>query len=512
MDFERGKRAFATCFYGLFLCLIKIDKRAVFLYNLIVINIVDFKENFMFENIVAWINDALYSYILIILLVVGGLYFTIRTKFVQFRLIKEQFRAVTEKPADGKGVSSFQALMVSTASRVGTGNIIGVSTALCLGGFGSVFWMWVIALIGAASAFVESTLAQIYKKKGTDGCYGGPAYYIEAALKSRPLAIIFSIFLVLTYGIGFNMLASYNLQSTFSAYEFYNPSTTPWIIGIVLAVLVGFCLFGGGKRIIKATSFLVPIMGAGYILVAIVITLINVTSLPSIFKEIFVGAFDFKAIFGGFAGSCVMYGIKRGLFSNEAGVGSAPNASASAEVAHPAKQGLVQVLSVFIDTLLVCSATAFMCMASGVTPSAEISGAQYIQQSVSATLGKFGPIFITVAMILFAFTTLLGNLFYVDKTFNFLLKRQPSKAFNTVYYIVASLVIFVGAGLSSDLLWGIADVTMGGMTLINIPVIIFLGKYAFRALDNYTKQRKMGVEPTFKAKDIGLPDKTDYWN
>lgn len=467
---------------------------------------------FISDTIIPWISDALYSYVLIIILVLGGLYFTIRTKFVQFRLLKEQIHCVTEKPADGKGVSSFQALMVSTASRVGTGNIVGVSTALCLGGFGSVFWMWVIAIIGAASAFVESTLAQIYKKKGKDGCYGGPAYYIEAVLKRRGLAVVFSIFLVLTYGIGFNMLASYNLQSTFSAYSFYNPTYTPWIIGLILAVIVGFCLFGGGKRIIAATTFIVPFMGAAYILVALVITLVNVTSLPSIFKQIFIGAFDFEAIFGGFAGSCVMYGIKRGLFSNEAGVGSAPNASAAAEVKHPVKQGLVQVLSVFIDTLLVCTATAFMCMTSGVTPTKEIAGAEYVQMSLTAVLGKFGPIFITVAMILFAFTTLLGNLFYVDKTFNYLLKRQPSKAFNTVYYIIASLVIFVGAGLSSDLLWNIADITMGGMTLINIPVIIFLSKYAFRALNDYTRQRKMGVEPVFKAKDIGLPHKTDYWN
>ncbi|MBR5774234.1 MAG: alanine:cation symporter family protein [Clostridia bacterium] len=465
------------------------------------------------NKVIGVTNDALYSYILIIVLLVGGLYFTIRTKCVQFRLIKEQFRSVTEKPADGKGVSSFQALMVSTASRVGTGNIIGVSTALCLGGFGSVFWMWVIAIIGAATAFIESTLAQIYKKRNPDGsCYGGPAYYIETALKSRVLAVVFSVLLVLTYGVGFNMLASYNLQSTFSAYSFYNESITPWIIGLVLAVLVGFCLFGGGKRIIKATTFIVPFMGLGYIIIALVITILNVTSLPSIFRDIFVGAFDFKAIFGGFAGSCVIFGIKRGLFSNEAGVGSAPNASASAQVAHPVKQGLVQVLSVFIDTLLVCSATAFMCMASGVTPSPEIAGAQYIQEAVSVTLGKFGPIFITVAMILFAFTTLLGNLFYVDKSLAHLLKRQPSKRFNTFYYIIASLLILAGAGLSSDLLWGIADVTMGGMTLINIPVIIILGKYAFRALDDYTRQRKMGIEPVFKAKDIDLPHKTDYWN
>ena len=466
----------------------------------------------MLEKLVGNINDVLYSYILIILLIIGGLYFTFRTKFVQFRLFKEQLRAVTEKPKDGKGVSSFQALMVSTASRVGTGNIIGVSTALCLGGFGSIFWMWVIAIIGSASAFVESTLAQIYKKRGPDGSYGGPAYYIEAALKSKPLAIIFSVFLILTYGVGFNMLASYNLQSTFSAYSFYNAKVTPWIIGLILAAVVAFCLFGGGKRIISATSFIVPFMGIAYIGIAIAISLINFRMLPDVFSQIFTGAFDFEAIFGGFAGSCVMFGIKRGLFSNEAGVGSAPNASASAEVAHPVKQGLVQVLSVFIDTLLVCSATAFMCMASGVAPSKELSGAPYVQAAVKASLGDLGPIFITVAMILFAFTTLLGNLFYVDKAFRYIIGKTPGKLFYCIYYTIASLVILFGAVLSADLLWGVADILQASMTLINMPVIVYLGKYAFRALKDYSKQRDEGEEPVFKAKNIDLPDKTDYWN
>ncbi len=465
----------------------------------------------MFEKIVAHINDALYSYILIIILVVGGLYFSFKTKFVQFRLLKEQFRAVTEKPKDGKGVSSFQALMVSTASRVGTGNIVGVSTALCMGGYGAIFWMWIIAIIGSASAFVESTLAQIYKKKGPNGSYGGPAYYIEAALKNRTLAIIFSVFLILTYGVGFNMLASYNLQSTFSAYKFYDQNVSPWVIGLILALVVGFCLFGGGKRIISATTFIVPFMGLSYILVAVAITIINADLLPSVFKEIFTDAFNVKAIFGGFSGSCVMYGIKRGLSSNEAGVGSAPNASASAEVIHPAKQGLVQVLSVFIDTILVCSATAFMCMASGIEPTEKLSGAPYVQAAIKATLGNFGPVFITVAMILFAFTTLLGNLFYVDKAFCYIIGRNPSKVFNIVYYVTASLLIFLGAGLNADFLWNIADITMGGMTLINMPVIVILSKYAVRALNDFTKKRKLGQEITFYAKDIELPHKVDYW-
>ena len=465
----------------------------------------------MFEEIINTINDALYSYILIIILVLGGLYFTFRTKFVQFRLLKEQFHAVMEKP-DDNGVSSFQALMVSTASRVGTGNIIGVSTALCLGGFGSVFWMWIIAVIGSASAFVESTLAQIYKKKGPDGSYGGPAYYIENGLKCKPLAIVFSILLIVTYGFGFNMLASYNLQSTFSGYEFYNAESTPWIIGLIVAAFVGFCLFGGGKRILKVTSTLVPFMGIAYIAIALVIVFMNIGLLPDIFKTIFTEAFNFNAIFGGFSGSCVMFGIKRGLFSNEAGVGSAPNASASAQVNHPVKQGLVQVLSVFIDTILVCSATAFMCMSSGIEPSTELSGAPYVQKALTETLGAFGPIFITVAMILFAFTTLVGNLYYVDKAIFFIFKKMPSKTFMRIYYVVASLVILLGAGLSADLLWGIADVTMGAMTIINMPVILYLGKYAYRALKDYETQRKNGVEPVFKAKNIDLPHETDYWN
>ena len=467
----------------------------------------------LIEKIIGSINDALYGYVLIVILLLGGIYFTVRTRFSQFRLLGEQFRAVTEKPKGENKVSSFQALMVSTASRVGTGNIIGVAAAISIGGFGSVFWMWVIAIIGGATALIESTLAQIYKKRGPDGSYGGPAYYIEQGLKCRPLGIIFAVFLIVTYGCGFNMLASYNLQSTFKTYEFYNAKWTPWLIGAIVAVIVGYCLFGGGKRLMKTTGILVPIMGSIYILVALVLTFINFSAIPDVFSGIFKGAFDVKAIFGGFSGSCVMQGIKRGLFSNEAGVGSAPNASASADVEHPVKQGLVQVLSVFIDTLLVCSATAFMCMTSGVDAASieNNDGAVYVQAALSETLGAFGPIFITVAMILFAFTTLVGNLYYVEQCFFYIFKRKPGKTFDICYRIVASLLILVGAGLSADLLWGIADVTMGAMTLINIPVILILGRYAFRAIKDYEKQRKDGIAPVFKSESIGL-NGLDYWN
>ena len=465
----------------------------------------------MFAELISSLNTALYSYILIVLLVAAGLYFTVRTRAAQFTTVRDQLRVVTEKPSDGKGVSSFGALMVSTASRVGTGNIIGVSTALCLGGFGSVFWMWVIALVGCGSAFVESTLAQIYKKRGEHGCYGGPAYYIETALKCRPLAVIFSVLLIFTYGIGFNMLASYNLQSTFSAYSFYDQKLSPWLIGGVLALIVAYCLFGGGKRVLKITGVMVPVMGVTYILVALIVVCLNIPALPGVLGRIFTEAFDLRAIFGGFGGSCLMYGIKRGLFSNEAGVGSAPNASASAEIDHPAKQGLVQMLSVFIDTILVCSATAFMCMMSGVEPTAELSGAPYVQASLRATFGGFGPVFITVAMVLFAFTTLLGNLYYVNQAFSHILRRAPGKLFNAVYYVIAALVIFVGAGLSAGLLWDIADLSMGLMALINLPVIVILGRYAFRALAHYKKQRDSAVPTHFCAKDIGIEDELDYW-
>lgn len=461
-------------------------------------------------ELIASISSNLYTYVVIILLIAGGIFFTIRTKGLQARSIKEQIKVVTEKPKDKKSVSSFHALMVSTASRVGTGNIVGVALALCVGGFGSVFWMWVIAIIGAASAFIESTLAQIYKRKGLSGCYGGPAYYIEKAIKSRKLAVIFSILLVLTYGVGFNMLASYNLQATFAPYVFYDSSTTPWIIGAIVALVVGYCLFGGGSRIVKATSILVPIMGVIYILVALVVVVMNITSVPAVFARIFSEAFDFKAIFGGFGGSCVMHGIRRGLFSNEAGVGSAPNASASADVSHPVKQGLVQVLSVFIDTLLVCSATAFMCMCSGVEPSGS-SGTEYINLCMQKSFGGVGIVFITLAMVLFAFTTLIGNLYYVNQSFNHLLKKEPSKKFNYVYYVVASLLILFGAGLNSPVLWDVADILMGLMTVINVPVIIFLSGKAIRALKDYRAQRKAGLDPVFIAKSIGIKEDLDYW-
>ena len=465
----------------------------------------------MFASIVGAISNFMYSYLLIVMLVAVGLYYTLRTRLVQLRMFKETIRVILEKPVGADAVSSFQALMVSTASRVGTGNIIGISTAICLGGYGAVFWMWVIAIVGGASAFIESTLAQIYKKRGEHGSYGGPAYYIEAALGSRALAVIFSIALIATYGVGFNMLCAYNLQSTFIAYSFYNEATTPWVIGGILAVLVGYCLFGGGRRVIAATSTLVPIMGVIYISVAFVLTLINIDQLPAVVGKIFSQAFDFQAIFSGFAGSCVMFGIKRGLYSNEAGVGSAPNAAAAADVSHPVKQGLVQMLSVFIDTLLICTATAFMCMTSGVEPVKELAGAPYVQTALAASMGGVAKVFITVSMVLFAFTTLLGNLYYVDNCFAYIMKAVPGPTFNMIYRAIACVVIFIGAGSSMGLMWDLADVLMGCMAIINLPVICILGRPALKAMDDYSKQREAGKNPVFKARSIGITQKLDYW-
>lgn len=467
----------------------------------------------LLETAVGNINSFMYSYLLIILLIAAGIYFTIRTKFIQIRMIGESIRVLGDKTKKDDSVSSFQALMVSTASRVGTGNIVGVSTAICLGGYGAVFWMWIIAVIGAASAFMESTLAQIFKKKTPKGeFYGGPAYYIEAITHTRIPSIIFAVSMLLTYGAGFNMLCSYNLQSTFAAYGFYDANITPYIIGGIVAVLLLYCLMGGGKRIIKTTSTLVPIMGVIYVLFAIVVLILNIKIFPSVMRKIIVDAFDFTAIFGGFTGSCMMYGIKRGLYSNEAGVGSAPNASASAEVTHPVKQGLVQMLSVFIDTLLLCSATALMCLCSGVEPIKELAGAPYVQEALKSTLGIAGPVFITISMIMFAFTTLLGNIYYTDNLLIYILKRMPGKVFIGVFRVICALLVFLGAISSMSLLWDISDVLMGVMVIINIPVLLIGCKYVFVTLKDYEKQKKQGKDPSFKASDVGLIDNVDCWD
>lgn len=478
------------------------------------------KEKGYMSNFVGFMNDILYKpYIVPLFLIAVGIYFTIRTRGVQIRMFGEMFRVVTEKPSDDKSISSFGALMVSTASRVGTGNIIGVCTAIILGGPGAIFWMWITAIFGGANAFIESTLAQIYKKKADDGTYyGGPSYYMQNALGQRWLGVLFSILIIFTYALGYNMLVAYNLQSTFSTFSFYSNST-PYIIGIILAILFGVIILGGARQLTKVTGYLVPIMGVIYVVMSIIVLIINAKNFGAMFGAIFSNAFDFRAIFGGFTGSCIMWGLKRGLYSNEAGMGSAPNAAAKADVKHPVKQGLVQTLSVFLDTLLICSATAFMVLSTtSVSPADYVDAeggalaAPYVQACLQSSLGSFGPIFIAISMSLFAFTTLIGNYSYCEGCFAFILKRDMNKTELLIFRIIAIVLVFLGAISKAGLVWDTADMFQGLMVITNIPSIAILGGVAIKALNDYTRQKKEGLSPLFKAADIGLSDdQVDCW-
>lgn len=462
-----------------------------------------------FTNFLDTANDFLYSKFLIVLLIAAGLYFTIRTKFVQIRLLPESIRVVTEKSHTEGGMTSFQALMVATASRVGTGNIAGVATAIVMGGPGALVWMWIMCIIGGASAFVESTLAQVYKEKDGTIFKGGPAYYIQRALGQRWLGIIFAVLLILTFAFGFNGLQAFNITS---AFEYYIPnfqdSSAPLIIGIILAVVAALLFFGGADKISKVSSVLVPIMAVIYIVMGLIIFFMNLDVLPRALGTAFSQAFDFDSIFGGFAGSCMVIGIKRGLFSNEAGMGSAPNAAAAADVSHPAKQGLVQVLSVFIDTLLICSTTAFVVLLTEkYTVGGELNGIPLVQQSVAAEFGEMGIHIVTIAIALFAFTSLIGNYFYAEFNIKFI---SQNKTFMLIFKILAVAMVFVGAQVDLTTAWNLADVLMGGMATVNIIAIVLLGGTAIKVLDDYQKQKAQGLNPVFKAENVGIHN-TDLW-
>ena len=483
-------------------------------------------------NITDTIDTYMYTYFLVFLLIGAGIYFTIRTKGVQFTHIKDMFRAISEKKhvEGGKSVSSFQAMMVSTASRVGTGNIAGVATAIAVGGPGAVFWMWVMALINGASAFVESTLAQIWKVRGENGEFrGGPAYYIQQALHSRWLGIVFAVSLILCFGLGFNGLQTYNMSSSIE--YFYNQAVAgqtgvpgyfetriPMAIGILLAIVFAFVLFGGTHRISFLTSAIVPAMAGLYLLLAVVMAVMNAGALPAVFGLIFSEAFNVQSLAGGFAGSMIVQGIKRGLFSNEAGMGSAPNAAASASVSHPAKQGLVQTLSVFIDTILICTCSAVMIMifVQGNMNLIPFGGAAdgltnmpLVQQTMLYGFGDLGIIFMTIAIFAFAFSSLIGNYFYAEQNFRFITDSKPALY---VFRIVCALVVFFGAQSSLTLAWNLADIFMGIEAIINIIVILILGKWAFAALEDYKAQKRKGLDPVFVADDFpGMPA-TECWH
>ncbi len=459
------------------------------------------------NNILTKLNDLMYTYILIILLVGTGIYFTIRTRGVQFRLLKDGIKSMLDKAETDengeKKVSSFQALMISTASRVGTGNIAGIATAIATGGSGAVFWMWLMALVGGASAFVESTLAQIYKVKDKEQFRGGPSYYMERALKARWMGIIFSILLIICFAYGFNGLQAFNMSSALEYYiPNYSESAGPLVVGIVLAILTGLIIWGGTHRIGFISSVIVPVMATAYILIGLITMIMNITELPKIFAVIVKEAFDVQAIMGGFAGSAVVIGIKRGLFSNEAGMGSAPNASASADVSHPVNQGLVQIISVFIDTILICSSTAMMLLTSDVEGVAgKLDGIPYVQQAISSNVGSWGIHFITVAIFTFAFTSVIGNYCYAESNILFI---KNDKFVLNVFRVTCVLAVFLGAQADFSLAWNLADVTMGLMAIVNIIAILLLGNTAIKTLKNYEEQKKAGKKPVFVGEDIGI--------
>lgn len=462
----------------------------------------------MLNELLGKSNDLLYSYVLIFLLVGAGVWFTIRTGCVQLRRLGDVMRILKEKNGaeDGKKpVSSFQALMISTASRVGTGNIAGIAAAIATGGPGAVFWMWLMAVIGGASAFVESTLAQIYKVRDGDSFRGGPAYYISRALGKRWLGCVFSVLLIICFAYGFNSLQTYNIATALSHYiPNYAGSRWPMVIGLVVAALTAAVIFGGVHRIGFITSVIVPIMAGGYILIGLIMIVTHLSAVPGVLREIFAQAFDFAAIRGGFAGSVVMIGVKKGLFSNEAGMGSAPNAAATAAVSHPAKQGLIQVLSVFLDTLVICSTTAMILMVSGVPASKDIT---YVQQAVSSTFGEAGIAFVTVAIFFFAYSSLIGNYYYTES--NLLFIKNDKRLLN-LFRCTCLVAIFLGAQSGFDTVWNLADITMGLMAIVNILCLFALNGVAMRTLADYDRQRKAGKNPVFHAKDIGLHN-TDCW-
>ena len=456
------------------------------------------------ENIVNGTNDILWTYVLIILLLGAGFYFTIGTNFVQIRLFGEMFRLIVEKKENDDGVSPFQAFTISTASRVGTGNITGVALAIGVGGPGAVFWMWVIAIIGMATAFIESTLAQVYKIKDGDSFRGGPAYYMEKALGQRKLAIIFSILLTLCFGFIFNAVQS-NTIATSVGVAFNIP---PYIIGIILVVLTAMIIFGGVHRIVKVTQVIVPVMAIFYLLIAFYVVVTNLSEIPEVFKLIFSQAFGLQEAAGGAIGVAIMQGVRRGLFSNEAGMGSVPNAAATASTSHPAKQGLVQSLGVFFDTIIICSATAFIIILAGLYNTGESSGIVLTQDSFAVHVGSWAPYFIAVAIIFFAFSSIVGNYYYGETNIEFM---NAHKGWLMGYRIIVLAMVMFGSLAQVSLVWNLADLFMGFMAMLNIIVILLLGKVAFRVLDDFTKQRKQGKNPVFYAKSIPGLKNAECW-
>lgn len=455
------------------------------------------------------VNDFIWTYILIAMLIAIGFFFTFKTKFVQFTNIKEMFKLLGEGSSSkdkSKGeVSSFQAFCIGTASRVGTGNLAGVASAIAIGGAGAVFWMWLIALIGSASAFIESTLAQIYKVKDGDSFRGGPAYYMEKGLKKKWMGVTFSVLIIMCFGFAFNSVQSNTIATAFNS----TFNANKLIIGIILTVLTLIIIFGGVNRIAKISSILVPIMAVAYIVIALFIIIINFKEIPSLFQTIFESAFGIKQVVGGGIGAALLQGIKRGLFSNEAGMGSAPNAAATATVSHPVKQGLIQTLGVFTDTLIICTSTAFIILLSGAPLDGSVKGIELTQMALVSQVGPWGGTFISICILLFAFSSIIGNYYYGETNIQFI---SNNKLFLYGYRILVAAMVLFGSVASMDLVWNIADVFMGLMAILNLIAIVLLSKIAIKAFQDYSAQKKAGKDPVFYASSIPeLGDEVEEW-
>ena len=452
------------------------------------------------NQLITGINDIIWTYVLVAVLIGCGLWFSLRTRFIQFRLFREMFRTLgdstTRLNEHEQHISSFQAFTISLASRVGTGNLAGVATAITVGGPGAVFWMWVIALLGASSSFVESTLAQLFKVKGAHSFIGGPAYYMEKGLKKRWMGILFAVLITLTFGFAFNSVQSNTLSAAFQ-----NAFGVDHVwMGVLLTVSTLLVIFGGVHRIARVSSIIVPVMALGYVLLALTIVLLNIHHLPAVLTQIIESAFGVHQAVGGTLGTALMQGIRRGLFSNEAGMGSAPNAAATAHVTHPVKQGLIQTLGVFSDTLLICSCTAFIILCSGVDIQGSADGVQLTQNALTSQVGSIGGAYVAVALLFFAYSSILGNYYYGEANLLFITGKKW--VLQTYRLLVGGMVMF-GSVASLNLVWNLADLTMGLMALCNLTAIVLLGKYAFRLADDYCRQKRQGVKtPVFHKEEM----------
>lgn len=465
------------------------------------------------NSIIGQINNILWSYVLIALLILSGLLYTIRTGFAQGRLLGDMVALITgklsslrdgEKKVAGQ-VTGFQAFCIAVASHVGTGNLAGVAIAVAVGGPGALFWMWVIALLGGATSLIENTLAQTYKVKEGNGFRGGPSYYMEKALGQKTLGYIFSVIVIVTFAFVFNTVQANTIAQAFETT--FNMSSV--VAGVILAALTALIIFGGLNRIANVVSFMVPVMAIGYVIVALYVLIVNVVHIPGLFMSIIEAAFGIKQAVGGAIGVAMLQGIKRGLYSNEAGMGSAPNAAATSNVSHPVKQGLLQAFGVFVDTILICSATGFIVLLYPEYNTIGEKGIKLTQLALSHSVGAWGAGFITLCIFLFAFSSLVGNYYYGEANLEFLTKSKTSML---VFRVLTVACVYLGSVASLGLVWDIADVSMGIMALMNIIVIAILSPKAVAIINDYIKQRKEGKNPVFRAKDIPGLKNTECWD